>query len=206
MIGIVWAYHLFGDEDCDEEEEPLQKPKLDHEPVRAMAETPCKVYLDARQKVDALQRTRNVPSKYLSGLLSKNPENCLALANDMDVHPLVPSPPSPLTMEEVESLEALLASVPQPTDILGYGVVPLKMDQATQTKPPLPNQTDPPSPIAHEEICPFHPTSELQRGTSKKCRKYVSKISWTKKLPVDAACVIVERHCVRDLSPRTLTR
>ena len=61
----------------------------------------------------------------------------------------------PAYNEEMESLEALRASVPQPMDLPDYGMVPLKTDQTTQTDPPaLPSQTEPPPlPTAREVIC-----------------------------------------------------
>ena len=74
-----------------------KKPKLDHEPVRAMAEPPRKIHQDARRKAAALRRAKNVPPKDSSTPSSKNPE--APAANNVDVHPLVPYPVSPPTKE-----------------------------------------------------------------------------------------------------------
>ena len=102
-----------------------KKPKLNHEPVRAMVEPQRKIYEDARHIAATLQRVKNVPPKESSIPLSKIPE----APNDVHFHPLVPYPISPPTKEEVDALEALLSSVSPPMD---DGIVPLKTDQATR--------------------------------------------------------------------------
>ena len=49
-----------------------KQQKVDHEPVRAMVETPCKIYLEARQKAAALRRARGGTKKVLAAGLQEN--------------------------------------------------------------------------------------------------------------------------------------
>ena len=143
-----------------------KKLKMDHEPIQVMAEPPRKIYHEARQKAAAQQRVQNGRSKK-SEPRERNPG--LPIVNGTVVPWLVPPPPPPPTTptkeeEErlaMENLERLLASVMDPVESLS----------------PLPkavtNPSLPPSPIAHEEIGPFHPEAEVQRGTSAKAWAYV---------------------------------
>ena len=161
MIGIVWPYRFFYDDDCDEEEEPQEQTETRPRTSQSHGRDTVQAVLgSSSESHHAAMRQKHAP-KESSALLSKNPESCPALANDVAVHPLVPYPVSSPTKQEVESLEALLASVPPQMDISSYGMVPLKVEKATQTDP-VPSQTEPPlSPTAREVICPFHPTFEL---------------------------------------------
>ena len=75
---------------------------------------------------------------------------------------------SPPTKEKVESLDTLLASVRESTDIPGFHVmVPMKVDQANQTDPQPPYLKNPPPapplPMVSEDNYPFHYTAVLQR-------------------------------------------
>ena len=141
-----------------------KKPKLDHEPVRAMAEPPRKTYQDARQKAAAERCAKNAPS------LSKGPEPP-PTANNVDVHPLVPYPVSLPTKVEVEALEALLTSV-SPSMTQTPQTEPLPSPPPSQ-KSPVPKNLLPPVPTAQEMICLFHLTSELQRRISAKGWDYI---------------------------------
>ena len=60
-----------------------------------------------------------------------------------------------------ENLERLLASVMGPVESLS------PPPKATT------NPSPPPSPIAREEVCPFHPKAQVQRGRSAKGWAYV---------------------------------
>ena len=141
-----------------------KKLKMDHEPIRAMAEALRKIYLEAHQKAAAQRRAPNGPSKK-SEPGERNPG--LPSVNGITVPELVsppPPPPTTPTNEErlaAENLERLLASVMDPVESL--------------SPPPkaATNQSLPPSPIACEDICQFHPEAELQPGTSAKGWAYV---------------------------------
>ena len=167
MIGIVWAYPLFNDDDCDEEEEAQQQtaPRTGQSNG---GDTTQNVSGRSSESRRTGTRQKRAPKRFVHSVVKKSRN----LSGTHTNHPLVPYPVSPPTKEEVDALEALLASIPQPTD---YGTVPLKTDQTTHTEP-LPSQMDPPappSPTSQEVICPFHSISERRRLISVKGWDYI---------------------------------
>ena len=178
-----------------------KKPKLDHEPVRAMAKPPPKLYQDARRKAVELRCAKNVPPKDSSIPSPKKPEKCQAPAvNDVDLRPLVPYPVSPPTKEEVQTLEALLSCVPTSTDPvpLKPEPAPTQMDPPTQMEPPPSHTGQLPPP--QEVICPFNPTSELQRRISAKGWDYIKCLE--EKCPYWVPTA--EEAVISELTPRRL--
>ena len=140
-----------------------KKLKMDHEPVRVMAEPPPKIYHEVHQKAATQRCARNDPSKK-SEPGERNPG--LPIVNGTIVPELVSPPPppptTPMKKEELlaaENLERFLASM---------------MDQVEWLSPPpkaVTNPNVPPSLIARKEICPFHP----ERWTVGPPRNYATK-------------------------------
>ena len=138
-----------------------KKLKIDHEPVRAMAEPPRKIYHEVRQKAAAQRRVQNGPSKKTEP--DERSPGQPSVNGTLVPQSTVPPPPpltTPMKEEEEklaqESLERLLASVMGPVESL---TPPPPLKAATNPSPPK-------SPIAREEVCPFHPEAQVQRGTS----------------------------------------
>ena len=173
MIGIMLAYRLFDDDgyDCDEEE-PRQETETGPRTRQSYGgDTTQDLSGSSSESHRSVTRQkRRVPKRIVRSVVKKT-ENC-PVPNDVDFLLLVPYLASPPPKEEVESLEALLVSVPQLTDIPGYVMVPMKTDQVTQTDPLL-SQMDTSLPMVSEDKCLFHDMVVLQHRTSKKTWEYV---------------------------------
>ena len=123
-----------------------KKLKLDHEPVRAMAEPPRKIYQDARRKAAALRRAKNVLPKDSSIPLPRNSETS---------HP---------TDQGGSGCPGSATDLSSITDERGEDGRSRSDGSTTTIKSEGPTATT---------ICTFHPTSEVHRRISAKGWDYI---------------------------------